>query len=141
MLCKRDGREGGKRSSTRLREGDGDDDDGVDDDGKHKNRSKEGERNIHTTGEKKQMMRSKNTQKMNEGGRGERKQHSFSSAFKLACSVVIAVEVKPSTPVCVSLNKLDQAITADLRTTSAAGGGKRPFQQTRTICVSRKPAA
>lgn len=57
---------------------------------------------------------------MNEGGRGERKQYTFSSAFTLAY-LIIVVEVKPSTPVCISLNKLHREITADLGITTAAG--------------------
>lgn len=79
--------------------------------------------------------------KMNEEGRGERKQHTFSSAFTLVFSNIV-LEVKPSTPVCISLNKLHQEITADLWITTAAGcWRKKPFQQIRTICVLCKLAA
>lgn len=65
--------------------------------------------------------------KMNEGGRGERKQYTFSSAFTLEFSIII-LEVKPSTPVCISLNRLHQEITADLWITTAAGAaGEKGF--------------
>lgn len=79
---------------------------------------------------------------MSEGGRGEREQHTFSSAFTLECSIIV-LEVKPSTPVCICLNKRHQEITADLRITTVAGaaGEKGVFQLTRTICVLRKLAA
>lgn len=63
---------------------------------------------------------------MSEGGRGEREQHTFSSAFTLECSIIV-LEAKPSTPVGICLNKRHQEITADLRITSAAAaaaGGK-----------------
>lgn len=73
----------------------------------------------HTTENKIEEEEWKHT-KMNEGGRGERKQYTFSSAFTLEFSI-IAVEVKPSTPACISLNKLHQEITADLWITTAAG--------------------
>lgn len=56
---------------------------------------------------------------MSGGGRGEREQHTFSSAFTLECSIIV-LEVKPSTPVCICLSKRHQEITADPRITSAA---------------------
>lgn len=57
--------------------------------------------------------------KMNEGGRGERKQHTFRSALMLASSVVIYLDVKAFATVHISLNKLHQEITAHVWT--AAG--------------------
>lgn len=57
---------------------------------------------------------------MKEGGRGERKQYIFSSAFTLTFSIMV-LESKPFTPICIFLNKLHQEICADLWITTAAG--------------------
>lgn len=50
--------------------------------------------------------------KMNEGGRGERKQHTFRAAFMLACSAVTDPDAKASATVHISLNKRHREITA-----------------------------
>lgn len=71
---------------------------------------------------------------MNEGGRGERKQYTFRSALMLARSVVIDLDVKASTTVHVSLNKLHQEITA-------AGEKARPSRQGPFVRRANSPRA
>lgn len=112
-------------------------------DGKHRNGSSEGTENCEQSKNseniKRQMIGWKHT-KMNGGGRGERKQHTFRSALTLACSVVIYPDVKASATVHVSLNKLHQEITADVWTT-AAGEKARSSRQGPFVCRANSPRA
>lgn len=78
--------------------------------------------------------------KMSGGGRGERKQHTFRSALMLACSIVIDPDVKASTTVHISLNKLHQEITADVWTT-AAGEKARSSRQGPFVRRANSPRA
>lgn len=55
-------------------------------------------------------------------------------------SALIDLDVKPSTTVCISLNKLHQEITADVwRPTAAAAAGEKALSS-RSICVACKLA-
>lgn len=86
-------------------------------DSKHRNRCSEGVEKVRTARTLRRTAEGGNRRlngkhrKMNVGGRGERKEHPFRSALTLACSIVIVLDAKPSTPVCICLK-----ITADLGT-------------------------